>query len=339
MMQTTEVSEVNQPFNLAIGKLSRDDMASCSTLPAISGLSPWASPNNVLRRATDAVEGKPREEYSVGEAADWGNRLENIILGEAAQRLGLSIDAHITERVEHPHLPLQGSLDGVLAGDGRTVTHDPDTGIYVLGGKSIQLIGPGVAEAKLTGAPPTDDPPVYRGPLQVQGLMMCASYQWGAIATLYRGTELRIYLVSPDAYLVAKIESDVREFERRVELFRTDGVTDWYPALTPNDAAQTYPTGEEDLPPIRLSGSANNAAIDLMTAKDALKTVQKKIDQATVVVMDALGIHSRALVQEDGQIIAEIGWPMLKPRGEYLVGARPAGRGKSLRIKRVEGQL
>ena len=166
---------------------------------------------------------------------------------------------------------------------------------------------------------------------------MCSNYKWAAIGTLYRGTELRIYLMTPDPVMVKKLEQDVCDFAARVKLFETDKVTDWYPALNPNDGGLTYPVGEDDLPPIELKGLANDAALRLIDAKRAKSSIEKLIESTTAAIMDEMAIHTRALVQENGKVIAELRWPTNKARGEYVVPARPAGRGKSLRVKMVEG--
>lgn len=67
------------------------------------------------------------------------------------------------ERFDCKDLPLQGSMDGILEGDGRVIEHDPAAGIYVLNGSSVTLDGPGVAEAKLTRVSHLDTPAAYRG--------------------------------------------------------------------------------------------------------------------------------------------------------------------------------
>ena len=318
-----------------IGKLTDDRVMSCSRLPALMGESGFSTPSDELRKSINSTLGIP-DRSSAGEAADWGNRFEDSILIEMGERLNLGINHRIMERFEHATIPLQGSMDGVLAGDGRIFKTNPETGIYVIGAKQIRLEGAGVAEAKLTSAAPADEPPPYRGPLQVQGLMMCSGFRWAAIGVLYRGTEMRIYLYSPEPALVSKIEADVIDFDRRVRLHKTDGVTDWYPALTKNDGALTYAVGEDDLPPIKLKGFANQAALSLIEAREARASLDKLIDASTTTIMDQMGCHSTAHAHDSGVHVATISWGMTSPRKEYTVPARPAARSKSLRIKMLE---
>jgi hypothetical protein len=325
-----------------IGKLSDDWEMSCSRLPGLLGLSPWNSPIDELAKSIRAWDAKkagrdPREDRDpAGEAAAWGNKLEDPILEEGAARLGLAINTRVLERFECKDLPLQGSMDGILEGDGRVIEHDPAAGIYVLGGSSVTLDGPGVAEAKLTRVGPMDTPAAYRGPVQVQGLMMCSGYQWAAIFTLYQGTELRIYLTGPDAAMQAKIREDVIDFDARMELYTTQGVTDWYPALTPNDAASAYAKPENDLPPVDFDGEHSQLVMDLIAAKAAEKASRELADKISTRLMDFIGMHPGGLAKDDdGVVFAEVSWPMTGPRKAYSVEAKPAARAKSLRVKEL----
>ena len=316
-----------------IGKLTDDQTMSCSRLPALLGLSSYSSPNDELQKSIAALEGKPRTGSSAGEAADWGNELENTILTVMAKRLGVPVDTQITERLEHEVLPLQGSLDGVLEGDGRLIEHNPDRGIFVMNANSIVLDGPGVAESKLTSAPASDEPAPYRGPWQVQGLMMCGDTNWSALGILYRGTELRIYLAEADPAMQAKIADEVVDFERRVGLFRSDGVTDWYPPLDTNDAARTYSRGDDDVPPISLTGANSLRIAELIECKRTVKSMNSMITDLTLLIMDEMGSHTAAhAIDENGDQFAEIVWGMSAARREFTTPAKPPKRAKTLKI-------
>jgi hypothetical protein len=326
-----------------IGKLSDDHVMSCSRLPALFGMSPWSSPNDELRksiRAWDASKAglDPRESREpAGEAADWGNQLEDTILVEGAKRLGLKINTKVFERFDHAEIELQGSMDGILEGDGRVVEHDPAAGIYVLSGSSVTLEGPGVAEAKLTRANPVNTPPAFRGPLQVQGLMMCSGYQWAAIFTLYQGTELRIYLTGADAAVQSKIREDVIDFDARMELYQTQNMSEWYPALTPNDAASAYSKPENDLPPVNFDGEHSQLVMDLIAAKAAEKASRELANKISARLMDYIGMHPGGLAKDDeGDVFAEVKWPMSAARKAYSVEAKPAARAQSLRVKELK---
>ncbi len=326
-----------------IGKLSDDHVMSCSRLPALFGMSPWSSPNDELQKsmtAWDAVQDgrDPRaDRTAAGEAAYWGNELEDTILAEGAKRLGLDINTQVTERFDHAEIELQGSMDGILAGDGRVIEHDPAAGIYVMDGPSIVLDGPGVAEAKLTRANALDVPAAYRGPVQVQGLMMCSGYSWSAIFTLYQGTELRIYLCGTDDAMQSKIREDVIDFDARMELYQTQNMSEWYPALTPNDAASAYSKPENDLPPVNFDGEHSQLVMDLIAAKAAEKASRELANKISARLRDYIGMHPGGLAQDDeGDVFAEVKWPMSAARKAYSVEAKPAARAQSLRVRELK---
>lgn len=321
-----------------IGKLTDDAFMSCSRLPALLGFSPWSSPNDELKSSLQARGHKfktPTSGFNGNEAADHGNNLEGYILIEGARRLGLEIDAEITERVESKDIPLQGSLDGILYGNGRTFKTDPDRGIYCYNADSVTLDGCGVAEAKLTNDIAEKQPRAYRGPWQCQGLQICTGYKWHAIFTFFRGTELRIFLGVGDAAAQAKIRHDVLDFQSRLDLFERDGVTDWYPAMTPNDASSIYERADDDLPDLRLSGSVNDTARELLQLRRQKADIEKRIDAVQTEIMDHMGSHSTAWVMDGDRASAKLTWGMSPASKEYIVKARPAARGKSLRVKEL----
>jgi|DEB0MinimDraft_10_1074344.scaffolds.fasta_scaffold02016_4 hypothetical protein len=328
----------------ALGKLSDDALLSCSQLPAIAGRSPYATPNDVLIRASQVRQARannlpdpPRE--SAGEAAAWGNKLEKTILQEAADRLGLDVQLAVTEAVRHAELPLQGSLDGILWGDGRVVEHDPTAGIYVVGADRIALQGPGVLEAKATRVRPLDEPADYRGPIQVQGLMMCCGYTWGAIATLYQGSELRIYLVGPDFATQEKIRQDCLDFEERLGVWARDGVMDYYPVFSPNDAQQTFARAEDDLPAVELDSELSQLALDLLAARAAIKQMQDLAKACQTRIMDAMGLHTQAIARDEaGEVVATVSWGMQAARKGYTVAAKPPARAASLKVEEVSNE-
>jgi len=325
-----------------IGKLSDDAVMSCSRLPAIMGVSGFSTPNDELRKSIASLDARAKnlpepKRAAAGEAADWGNKMENEILRATAERLQCSIDYQITERVQHDELPLQGSLDGILEGDGRIIEHDPSAGIYVVGADSIALDGPGIAEAKLTGVMPLDEPAPYRGPWQCQGLIMCTGYKWSAIGTLYRGTELRIYLMAADPVMQSKIRADVLDFAERLAVFERDGVADWYPAMTPNDAQETFRVVEDDLPAVELDQEESDLVMDLIAARQAKSAAQKLINAAQTQIMDRMGLHPTAMAKdENGEVFAEVSWGMSAARKAYSVEAKPPKRAGTLKIKELD---
>jgi hypothetical protein len=184
---------------------------------------------------------------------------------------------------------------------------------------------------------PLDEPAPYRGPWQVQGLMMCTGYKWAAIGTLYRGTELRVYLMAPDPVMQEKIRGDVLDFADRLAVYQKEGVVDWYPALTPNDAQETFRVVEDDLPPVYLDDYDSSLVMDLIAARQAQSAARKLIEETQTRIMDQMALHPTAFARDDtGEIFAEITWGMSAARKEYTVAASPAKRAGTLKIKELD---
>lgn len=321
-----------------VGKITNDILPSGSRIPGIMGVSPFRSPNDELAASIDALEGKPRPPFEV-EAADWGNTLEPIIITEAAKRLGITVKElqvdYALSYLEDDEIILQCSLDAIWEGDGRTITTDPDLGIYVIGADQITLNGLGCCESKLTSAMPEEEPPLYRGPLQLQAQMLCAGYTWGVIATLYRGTELRLFFYQASGNMQTKIIDVCKEFTRRVNS------KSWYPAVSPADAVKAYPTVDESKPAIELAGDVGEYARRLIEAKAQAKILEDEIDQLQSKIMDTMTDAEEGYIKnQDGSIAARIKWAMrsYKAQPEKVTPAKPARveRAKTLQILGVK---
>lgn len=318
-----------------VGKITNDILPSGSRIPSIMGVSPFRSPNDELAASIDAMEGKPRPPFEV-EAADWGNTLEPIIITEAAKRLGIEIQElqvdYALSYLEDDEIILQCSLDSIWEGDGRTIETDPDLGIYVIGANQITLNGLGCCESKLTSAMPEEEPPLYRGPLQLQAQMLCAGYTWGVIATLYRGTELRLFFYQASGNMQTKIIDVCKEFTRRVNS------KSWYPAVSADDAVKAYPTVDKSKPAIEFSSEIAGYARRLIAAKAQAKILDDEIESLQTKIMDAMtDVEEGYIKNEDGSVAALIKWPMksFKAQPEKVTPAKPAEmrRAKTLQIK------
>lgn len=318
-----------------VGKLTPMTELSCSRLPAVMGLSPWSTPNDELAKTFDALQGKPDQDWSPSEAADWGNLLEPIVLQQVVDRLGLDILLLPKEPFPAPGgLALNASLDGIgslLHKGGRMIVEtDPAKGIYVMGGMDrIVLDGPGVLESKCADSAPEDEPALYRGPIQLQGCMICSGYNWGAIGVLYRGRELRIFVYARDPEVCIKISEVVEDFERRKH------GPDWYAPVSTADAARTYATGEEDAPAIDLDMSFIDLVDDIKTAEEVIKAAEKAKEAATLAIMEAMGNHTEARAVDADGTPYRIRWPMrhYKAQPEKISPAKDA---YSIRLKTLD---
>jgi predicted phage-related endonuclease len=308
-----------------VGKVTPDDMASASLLPAIMGLSKYASPNDALLGCIDAIEGRPRPDIG-NEAMAWGNTLEPEILKESCLRLGLdNLDLDHGRPHFHHFLKLACSLDGTAIGRGQLIEHDPEKGIYVLGANSITLDGLGVLEAKLTASDVEDSPPLWRGPVQLQAQMAITGSTWGAVCTLYRGVALRIYLFAPHEITLKAIEAAVIDFERRLAVYREDKTIDYYPPIDSADATRTWSVADEAAEPLWLPAADESMILDIQIEKDKIKAAEKEIDRLEKAIKEKMKEHPCAIAGK-----YEVRWPMrhYKAQPERVV---PATEARSVR--------
>ena len=315
-----------------VGKLTPDDIVTASRVPALMGLSPYTTPNELLKEAIEAAAGNPPERLAQNEAMRFGDLLEPVILDEAAYRLDLQdVVTDLTEAVHHPDLPLACSLDGRGRG-GIVFEHNPAMGIYVPQGGVVDTSGPGCLEAKNTGAAPEEAPAPHRGPLQLQAQMMCTDYAWGAVCVLYRGSELRIFLYRQDQDMQDQIEDAVHEFERR----KRD--VDWYPAVSSADANVAWSRVDDGAPAVDLNevADADHWASVLLAAREARRAAEAEIDECETMLKEMLGNHEEGQIEVDGSVYY-IKWPMrnYKAQPAKTTEAKPARqvRAKTLTVK------
>jgi len=267
-----------------VNKVTPDTMLSASRLPAVMGMSRYQTPNDELEYSIRAARGEERPDIG-NESMDWGNQLEPLILRETAKRLELTdLDFEHDTAYFHDAMPLCCSLDGSAMGRGQVMVTDPDAGIYVIGQDSIALDGLGVLEAKLTAMEPEDVPPLWRGPIQLQAQMDIIKVKWGAIATLYKGTQLRIFLFAPHQATLDRIAQVTTDFQARLDKWKATGEVDYYPPAEgekwPERRGQ-YPTEPVvvDLPPEaeQWAGVVLQAKADIKAAESALAKAEEKL--------------------------------------------------------------
>ncbi len=302
------------------GKLTPDYMMSASRLPALLGLSRYQTPNDELQYSINASKGLPREDKQ-NEAMAWGDRLEQMILLETAKRLELlELSTEFDSAFFHKTLPLACSLDGWAHGRGQKIRTDMDAGIIVVGQDEIMLDGYGVLEAKLTAVSPEEMPALYRGPVQLQAQMDIMQAKWGAVAVLYQGTVLRIFLFEPHKQTLETIKTAVLEFQNKIEKYKATGEIDYYPPANSKDADRMYPAADEAAV-VNLPGRAEQLADQILAANAAIKEAEGKRSEAETELKAMLGQASKGTV---GRF--EIRWPMrsYKATPEKVVPAKDA---------------
>ncbi len=308
-----------------VGKITDNKKPSCSLLPAIMGHSPWQTPNETLRKVRGYIAGE-EDTWEGNEATGWGDRLEETVLTEGCKRLGIEAKLNITTAAIHPTIPLEASLDGKGKGDGQVIEENLADGIYVCGDTRIKLDGNGVLEAKVTRNRPEDFPALYRGPLQMQGQMMCTGYKWGALMVLYGGVEMRIWLMTPHAKTVKAIEDAVIDFDRRLHLPEPE----WYDLASGADASMVYALGDQE-EPIEIENE--EMAREYLTLKNQVKEAEKTLELMSVKFQSMMGNHQTAHAGK-----YEIKWPLrnYKAQPEKVVPPKDARqvRSKTITMKR-----
>ena len=303
-----------------VGKVTPDTMASASLLPAIMGLSPWASPNDALEAVLAAHRGQERAGLNDPEPADWGNLFETTVLEQAALRLGIThLDLDHSGPRFHPLLKLACSLDGTADGNGLLIKHNPDAGIYVMDGEEIALNGVGVMEAKCTAMEPVDSPPLYQGPVQLQAQMDIIGAEWGAVCTLFRGSRLRVYLFKRHSQTCQEIAKAVIDFQRRVDQWLVDGSIDYYPPVSSKDADRTWNQAADI--EVDLGLPAALLVDDIVVAKAEIKRLEETVERAETNLKNLMREASKAKAGS-----WEISWPMrqFKAQPERVVPATEA---------------
>lgn len=302
-----------------VGKVTDDKQMSASRLPALLGHSQYSSRNEELSYSLKAIAGE-LVPWEGNEATGWGNRLETICIQTAAERLNVDrLVTDITVPYIHADMPLQASLDAVGEFDKpKTFRNDPERGIYIIGADEITLSGPGCMENKVTSVRPEDAPALSRGPIQAQGQMMCAGFEWAAICVLYQGIELRTFLFNRHQPTIDAITDGVLDFERRLH---TDPV-DWYDLddSHPGDGVLIYPEADIEVPVI-LDAAVLGIVEAYMSAKETIKNCEMVITKSDLVLQSQMGNH--AIAHCGGY---EIKWPMrnTKAAPEKIVPAKPA---------------
>jgi predicted phage-related endonuclease len=286
-----------------VGKVTPDTMMSASRLPAVMGHSKYRSPNDELRATIESINGIDSP-FQQNEAMNWGNTFEKTILVEAANRLNVSnLQTNHPEPFFHKLLPLACSLDATADGNGLSIGSDSEKGIMVMDGDSILLEGKGILEAKLTSVAPEHSPALYRGPIQLQAQMDITGAKWGALAVLYRGTELRIFLFKPHKGTLRAIADATLDFQRRLDIWKADRHIDYYPPVNSSDADRTWGQGEEAA--VQLGGEFETWVRDIIEAKQDIKQCESIIDDREKKIKAAMQTASKATIGS-----YQVSWPM-----------------------------
>ena len=328
-----------------VGKKTWDYGACCSILPAMAGIVPYENMSraNVLSRAIRAKDGENvRDEFDPNPgqkmAMELGDLFENVILERCVSTLGLLLpDYEVDYAVQHQDIPLQGSMDGfAFAGDKLRIEHDPAKGIYVMGSNLAEMSGKVILECKVTRDYPEEEPKLFRGPMQLQGLMDIEGAKWGVLCVLYQSTTLRMFIYHRDEVMVKEIHKMVKDFDRRVKN------KDPYPPVNPSEALTIWQQAEVNAEPVELPEEAEDQIELIELATESINKWTDIKKEATAKVMAMLEENSYGELWKDRQgerVCYQVRWPMrhYKAQEEKVVPAKDAYsiRQKTLNIKEV----
>lgn len=331
-----------------MAKLSPNGYLSGSIMPAYMGASPYQSPHEVLDQCRAARAGEELPELDSLQI-DIGNATENVILNRGLRMIGLqdydwyNYQHDGTDAAKkHPALDLWYSDDGLLyCNEPLTIRTDQSQGIVVMNDSGeVTLTGLGVLEAKFTTVfEKPDDPPLYRGPIQLQAGMMCHDARWGILITCYGARKIVIHIFEPHGATQARITQACHEFEKHM----SEGT---YPAPTTLEQVhRVYSKPEDDT--IELREDAIAAVDSYIGAKLVLKKYQEQLEQSSLALMGMLGNSTKAELRDDTGRLIKVSWPVrhskAKPAKQCpscnheLEPAKPesSARQKSITIKEV----
>ena len=308
-----------------IGKITRDDICTHSLVPYLFDEGHFKTKQEVLN---DCIRARHGENIRTAQTLRQrtGDVLEKPLIHECMQRLGITEYQHeINEKVIHPFLPLEGSLDGIAEATNIKIEPNAEQGIYVMGSSCIFLNGEMPIEVKCSSQFPTDEPPNWLGVMQLKAAMSSLQAKCGILIILFQSTDLRIYLYSKDHEFEKQLEEKVMDFDRRIN------EEDYFTPHITKDAYIKYPNAKDETKILK------EDTADLLnqheTTKDMIKKLQVVNDKIQAQIMDELGNASEGRI---GDWIVQWKTRKYKAQPEKIIPPKDAYeiRSKTLTIKK-----
>ena len=308
-----------------IGKITRDDFCTHSLVAYLFDAGHFKTKQEVLNDCIRARHGESiRTPQTLRQRT--GDVLEKPLIQECMKRLGIDkYDDKVTEKVVHPILPLEGSLDGMSYPENITIKEDVENGIHTLDSSEVFLDGKTPIEVKCTSVYPDSVPPDWLGVLQLKAAMATTQARAGILIILYQSTDLRIYVIPKDYVFEQELAEKVCDFNRRID------EEDYYTPQVTSDAYIKYPNAEDETK--ILSEKTSELLKQHEQTKNmiaSLKVVNEKIQAQ---IMDEMG---NASVGRIGEWIVQWKMRKYKAQAERVVAAKDAYeiRSKTLTIKK-----
>lgn len=308
-----------------IGKITRDDYCTHSLVPYLFDKGHFKSKQEVLNDCIRARHGESiRTPQTLRQRT--GDVLEKPLIQECMKRLGIDkYEDMITEKVVHPLLPLEGSLDGMAYPKKLTIKEDKENGIFTLNSSEVYLNGNTPIEVKCTSIYPDDVPPDWLGVLQLKAAMSTTQAQAGILIILYQSTDLRIYVIPKDYEFEKNLSDKVIDFNRRID------EEDYFTPQVTNDAHIKYPNANDETK--ILSEETSELLKQHEQTKEMIASLKEVNEKIQAQIMDEMG---NASIGRTGDWIVQWKMRKYKAQPEKIVPPKDAYeiRSKTLTIKK-----
>lgn len=312
-----------------VNKLTRDDVPSSSGVCYMFDEGRFMSKTKLLNNQIKAKHGINTRTPQTNRQRT-GDVLEPVLITEACNRLGLiNVQNDITEKVVHPFLPLQASLDGLAEADNLVLKNDHENGIYLPSMTKVCLNGIGVIEVKCSSDYPSDPPPLWLGVLQLQSSMEIMDADWGLLIVLFQSTDLRMYIYKRNPEFAGQLKEKVEDWNRRII------EEDYFEPVISADASIIYDRGDQEEELI-LPAEIGDLVEEMDNTKQLIKKLEETADNMQALIMSHMGNHSKARVND-----YTVEWKSRTYKGtEEVTKTTPAKpersvRNKSITIKRA----
>ena len=311
-----------------VGKFSDDRMMSGSRIPTLylwgyKDGHPWSTPNDELRKSIAAKHGEPPEVRDLGDPALIGNWIEDAIVRNAAEELGLPTPLLSPPVIDRSDLFYQCSLDGLTTVPHSTTVFASDLVEIDGGDASIELSGPIPIEAKSTSDYRRGDVPLYRGPVQLQLQMHSVNAEYGILATWHAQKERHIKIYRRDPEMQTILLELCKDFADRV------ASETFYTPVNIDDCTKSYEGGDTE---IRELHSLADDVERLVRLRQDAKELDVQIDALQTKIMQEMQDSEVAVAGE-----RTVKWPTrhYKAQPEKVT---PAKEARTIRLKTLQIQ-
>ena len=311
-----------------VGKFSDDRMMSGSRIPTLylwgyKDGHPWSTPNDELRKSIAAKHGEPPEVRDLGDPALIGNWIEDAIVRNAAEELGLPTPLLSPPVIDRSDLFYQCSLDGLTTVPHSLTVFASDLVEIDGGDASIELSGPIPIEAKSTSDYRRGDVPLYRGPIQLQLQMHSVNAEYGILATWHAQKERHIKIYRRDPEMQAILLELCKDFADRV------ASETFYTPVNIDDCTKSYQGGDTE---VRELHSLADDVERLVRLRQDAKELGVQIDALQTKIMQEMQDSEVAVAGE-----RTVKWPTrhYKAQPEKVT---PAKEARTIRLKTLQIQ-